>query len=130
MRRGALWRAGEPAERRRGRLVGGEEALDPELVKRDVVGRSEAGEDREEAEASVALAKLDGEERRRRRVEVERPPLAGDVGIGQELVEEAAGLDVARAQQIAVEALDEGRRGSLRVADEGPEPGGGRRETH
>src|SRR2546421_11846288 len=111
MRRGALWCAGEPAERLRGRLVGGEEALDPELVKRDVVGRSEAREDREEAEASVALAKLDGEERCRRRVEVERPPLAGGGGRGQGRVEGGGGLDGAPAARIAVEGPDERPRG-------------------
>jgi hypothetical protein len=32
-------------------------------VEGDVVGRSEAGEDGEEAEANIATAKLDGEER-------------------------------------------------------------------
>src|SRR2546429_4319296 len=111
MRRGALWCAGEPAERLRGRLVGGEEALDPELVKRDVVGRSEAREDREEAEASVALAKLDGEERCRRRVEVERPPLAGGVGVGQELGEGGAGAAGARAPPNAGEPPDGSRPG-------------------
>src|SRR5205809_7863864 len=120
MRRGALWCAGEPAERLRGRLVGGEEALDPELVKRDVVGRSEAGEDRDEAEASVALAKLDGEERRRRRVEVERPPLAGDVGVGQERVGDGAGLDAARARQSAGEPPGGARPGRRPGGGEGP----------
>src|SRR2546425_1236501 len=39
----------EAAKRLLGGAVGGEEALDPELVQGDVVGCSEAGEDREEA---------------------------------------------------------------------------------
>src|SRR2546425_12612467 len=64
----------EAAKRLLGGAVGGEEALDPELVQRDVVGCSEAAEDREEAQANVATAHLDREERRRRGVEVERPP--------------------------------------------------------
>jgi len=71
--------------------------------------------------AHVALFQLDGEERRRRRVEVEQLPLAWHVGIGQQLVEQAARLGVARAQQIAVEPLDEGRRGGFPVDDVGPQ---------
>lgn len=90
-------------------------------MERDVVGRPEAREDREEAEADVPLPQLDGEERRRRGVEVERPPLARDVGIGEELVEQAAGLGVAGAQQVAVEPLDEGRGRRVPVDDEGPQ---------
>lgn len=61
----------EPAQRRVGGRVRGEEALDPKLVQGDVVGRAEAREQGEEAEAHVALLELDGQERRRRGVEVE-----------------------------------------------------------
>src|SRR3712207_8911685 len=50
----------------------GEEALDSQLVKGDVVGRPQTGEDGEEAEASIAVLQLDGQERSGRRVEVER----------------------------------------------------------
>src|SRR5437879_638908 len=44
----------EAAKRLLGGAVGGEEALDPELVQGDVVGCSEAGEDREEAQLGWA----------------------------------------------------------------------------
>src|SRR5437868_15118118 len=97
----------QPAKRLVGRRIGGEEALDAKLVQRNVVRRAEAREQREEAEAHVALPELDREKRRRRGVEVEQLPLARHVGIGQELVEEAARLGVARAQKIAMEPLDE-----------------------
>src|SRR6267143_3396818 len=113
-------RGGQAAQRLVGPLVGGEEALDPELVERDVVGRAEAGEDGEEAEARIATLELDGEERSRGRVDVERPPLTRNLGIGEELVEEAAGLAVAGAKQVAVEPLDERRRRGLPVDDRGP----------
>src|SRR5712691_1084481 len=100
---------GEAAEGLVRRVVGGEEAFDSELVERDVVRRAEAGQRGEEAEANIfAATEFDGEERGRRRVEIERPPLAGNVRIGEQLVEEAAGLVVAGAEQIAVEPLDEG----------------------
>src|SRR5215470_11549293 len=122
--RGALSRrtAGlEPAQRRVGGRVRGEEALDPKLVQGDVVRRAEAREQGEEAEAHVALLELDGQERRRRGVEVEQLPLLGNVRVGEQLVEQAARLGVARAQQIAVEPLDEGRRRRLPVDDVGPQ---------
>src|SRR5678815_823006 len=80
--------AGEAAHERFALGIGGEEALDPELLKRDVVGDAEAGQRREELDANVALGELDGEERRSGRVEVERAPLARHVRIGQELLEQ------------------------------------------
>ena len=53
----------EAAQRRVGRRVGGEEALDAELVQGDVVRRAEAGESREELEVDAIAAELDGEGR-------------------------------------------------------------------
>ena len=91
-------------------------------MERDVVGRSEARQGGEELEVRVVPAQLDGEERLCRGVEIQRPKRTRDVGIGKELIEEAARLGVAGAQQIAVEPLDEGGRGGLPVDDEGPKP--------
>src|SRR6185369_9334432 len=88
--RGVAGLAGEAAHHRFALGIGGEEALDPELLQRDVVGDPEAGQRREELDTDVALGELDGEERRGRGVEVERAPLARHVWIGQELLEQPA----------------------------------------
>ena len=73
--------AGEAVHQRFALGIGGEEALDPELLERDVVRDAEAGQRREELDADVALGELDGEKRRRGGVEIERAPLARHVRI-------------------------------------------------
>src|SRR5580765_7250123 len=82
--------AGEAVHQGFALSIGRKEALDPELLQRDVVGDAEAGQRGEELDADVALGELDGEERRRGGVEVERAPLARHVRIGQELLEQPA----------------------------------------
>src|SRR5499426_1383891 len=80
---------GEPTHQRFAALVGGEEALDPELVERDVVWDAEARQRGEERQAQVVSGELDGEEGRRGRVEIERAPLARHVGVRAELIQQA-----------------------------------------
>src|SRR5215831_10183867 len=99
--------AGEPAHERLASLVGGEEALDAELVEGDVVGHAEAGQRREEREVEVVLGELDGEEGCGGRVEIEGAPRLRHVGIGEQLVEEPRRLWMA-TEHVSMEPLDEG----------------------
>src|SRR5262245_5219067 len=87
--------AAEPAHEGLAVGVGGEEALDPQLFERDVVGDAQAGQRGEELEANVALGELDGEERGRGGVEIERAPLPRHVRVGQELLEQPPGRGAA-----------------------------------
>src|SRR5262245_11436694 len=60
----ALSLAGEPAHQRLAAFVSGEEALDAELIERDVVRHAQARQRGEEREMRVVLGELHGEERR------------------------------------------------------------------
>src|SRR5579859_2763365 len=57
--------------------VGGEEALDAELLQRHVLRRTERRDEREIAERQIALLEGDGEERRQRDVGIERREARG-----------------------------------------------------
>src|SRR5436190_1306753 len=67
----------EAAKRLLGGAVGAEEALDPELVQGDVVGCSEAGEDREEAQRAAGHGRSRGSSGDGSR---SRPPRPGRAG--------------------------------------------------
>ena len=105
-----------------GQFVCGEEALDAQLLERDVVRRAEGGQGREVSQHEIALAELDRQEWRGRGVQVERAPLPRRVRIRQQLLEQRARLGVREAGgHVPVQPLDERGRRGLPVHDPRPE---------
>src|SRR5262245_2811630 len=76
----------EPARELLGGVIGGEEALDLQLLQRDVARRGELGDRREERHRDIAAPKLHRHQRIGGRHGVGLPPSRRDSGIRQQFV--------------------------------------------
>src|SRR5262245_61698940 len=103
----------EPARELLGGVIGGEEALDLQLLQRDVARRGELGDRREERHRHITAPKLHRHQRIGGRHGVGLPPSRGDSGIRQQFVAQLDQHGAAGGRELAVEAVQ--RTGGILV---------------